>query len=139
MPKFEVAYLSGFSTSEVIEIEEIALVHLNLLIKNGINILENKYDFLESIIFNEGLFIQNIDFHKDVDLMLIVLNSNAVLQQKISSYPSLVKATADHINNYQLMAGATGVHWPDLDEDLSLKGFLEDEIIKIIKNDGIAA
>ena len=64
LPKFEVAYLSGFSTSEVIEIEEIALVHLNLLIKNGINILENKYDFLESIIFNEGLFIQNIDFNK---------------------------------------------------------------------------
>lgn len=49
------------------------------------NILENKYDFLESIIFNEGLFIQNIDFHKDLDLMLIVLNSKAVLQQKISA------------------------------------------------------
>ena len=48
-------------------------------------ILGNKYDFLKSIIFNERLFIQNIDFHKDLDLMLIVLNSKAVLQQKISA------------------------------------------------------
>ena len=83
LPKFEVAYLLKFSTSEVIEIEEIALLNLNLLIKDRMNILGNKYDFLESIIFNERLFIQNIDFNKDLYLTLIVLNSKAVLQQKI--------------------------------------------------------
>jgi hypothetical protein len=103
------------------------------------NILENKYDFLESIIFNEGLFIQNIHFHKDLDLMLIVLNSKAVLQQKISRYSSLTKATIEQLNNYELMAGGTGVHWPDLDEDLSLKGFLQDEIRKVVKSNVITA
>ena len=103
------------------------------------NILESKYDFLESIIFSEGLSIQNIDFHKDLDLMLIVLNSKAVLQQKISRYSSLDKATIEQLKNYELMAGGTGINWPDLDEDLSLKGFLQDEIRKVVKNDVIAA
>jgi hypothetical protein len=79
-----------------------------------LNILENKYDFLESMIYNEGLSIQNIDFHKDLDLMLIVLNSKAVLQQKISHYPSLIKATIEQLNNYELMDNGPGVHWPDL-------------------------
>ena len=103
------------------------------------NTLENKYDFLESIIYNDGLSIQNIDFHKDLDLMLIVLNSKAVLQQKISHYLLLITATTEQLNNFELISNGTGVHWPDLDEDLSLKGFLQDEIRKVLKNNTVAA
>jgi len=47
------------------------------------NTLEHKYDFLESMFFHDGIAIQKIDFQQDLDLMLIVLNSRAVLQQKI--------------------------------------------------------
>ena len=103
------------------------------------NILENKYDFLESMIYNDGIAIQKIDFHKELDLMLIVLNSKAVLQQKISHHSLLAKGTEVQLLNYELMANGTGVHWPDLNEDLSLKGFLQDEIRKVVNNDVIAA
>ena len=73
----------------------------------------NRYDFFEDLIYNECIFIKNIDFHKDIDLMLVVLNSKGVLQQKISRYCFLAKATIEQLNNYELMAGGTGVHWSD--------------------------
>jgi hypothetical protein len=93
---------------------------------------QNKYDALEALIFEEGLRIQEITFHKDLDLMLIVLNTKAVLRQKISSYPSLKNAAVDMLQQYELIAGGTGVHWPLLDEDLSLKGFLRDELRTVV-------
>ena len=37
-------------------------------------------------------------------------------------YPSLLRATHLQRNNLELMF--TGIHWPDLDEDLSIDGML---------------
>ncbi|MET3613782.1 hypothetical protein ABID16_002111 [Rhizobium aquaticum] len=38
-------------------------------------------------------------------------------------YPRLFKASASERNNVELMLD--GVHWPDLDEDLSIRGMLK--------------
>ena len=38
-------------------------------------------------------------------------------------YPSLLQATHMQRNNLELMF--TGIHWPDLDEDLSIEGMLK--------------
>ena len=38
-------------------------------------------------------------------------------------YPSLLRATHLQRNNMELMY--TGIHWPDLDEDLSIGGMLK--------------
>jgi len=62
-----------------------------------------------------------------MDLMLVVLNNKRVLQRKISSSPRLSSATAEQLQNSQLIGGGIGVHWSDIDEDLSLKGFLKEE------------
>jgi Protein of unknown function (DUF2442) len=91
------------------------------------NTLINKYDTLEAIIYNEGLSIHAIDFHQELDLMFIVLNTKAILHQNISSYHSLTNSSLEQLENYELIGNGTGVHWPDIDEDLSLKGFLRDE------------
>jgi hypothetical protein len=37
-------------------------------------------------------------------------------------YPSLLRATHVQRNNLELMY--TGIHWPDIDEDLSIEGML---------------
>jgi hypothetical protein len=101
----------------------------------------NKYDALESLIYNEGIFIQAIDIHKELDLMLVILNTKAVLRQKLSNFPTLEKATENQILNYEIVGKGTGVHWLDLDEDLSLKGFLREELKSILfsKRDPLAA
>jgi len=96
--------------------------------------LENKYDELEEIIYKEGLRIRAVHFHKDLDMMLIVLNNKRTLQRPLSYTKRLKKASLAELNNYRLIAKGVGIHWPDLDEDLSLKGFLREEITHSIHN-----
>jgi hypothetical protein len=38
-------------------------------------------------------------------------------------YPRLLKASVAERERYELMA--TGIHWPDVDEDLSIAGMLK--------------
>jgi hypothetical protein len=34
-------------------------------------------------------------------------------------------ASEKQLLNFQFIGGGTGIHWPELDEDLSLKGFIK--------------
>ncbi|MDQ6758188.1 MAG: DUF2442 domain-containing protein [Bacteroidota bacterium] len=95
----------------------------------------NNFDSIEKLIFEEGLRIQTIDFHKELDLMLIILNTKAILRQSISKYAALKNATQAQLNSYELISDGVGIHWKELDEDLSLKGFLKDEIKRTVYND----
>ncbi|MBI4649563.1 MAG: DUF2442 domain-containing protein [Bacteroidia bacterium] len=91
-------------------------------------------DEIEKIIYKDGLRINAIHFHKDVDLMLIILNNKKVISRLISEFTRLRKATEKQLNNYKLIGKGTGIHWPDVDEDLSLKGFLKHEMICSLQN-----
>lgn len=103
------------------------------------NTSQNKFDALEQLIFSEGLKIKAVTFHKELDLMLVILNTKAILRQKISSYPRLAKATEADLTSYELIADGVGIHWPSLEEDLSLKGFLQSELRNVVsKNAAIA-
>jgi len=39
-------------------------------------------------------------------------------------YPRLLNATKKQRNNWRIGAAGYGIHWPDLDEDLSTEGLL---------------
>jgi hypothetical protein len=39
-------------------------------------------------------------------------------------YSTLANATHEQLEDYQLLGGGDGIHWPQLDEDLSVKGLL---------------
>lgn len=98
------------------------------------NTFQNRYDELEKIIYEDGLRIKALHFHQDIDLMVIVLNNKRVLQRPLSYTDRLKKATAEQLQDYKLMADGVGIHWPQLDEDLSLKGFLKEEGTQSIAN-----
>jgi Protein of unknown function (DUF2442) len=98
------------------------------------NILESKtwnFDPIDKMIFEEGLRIKSVHFDSDIDLMLIVLNNKKVLEQRISISERLKSATLEQLMNYQI--SRTGLHWPALDEDLSLRGFIKDEMLHAVK------
>ena len=40
-------------------------------------------------------------------------------------YPRLRHATSKERNNWQLIGDGEGIHWPDLDEDISVRGLLD--------------
>ncbi|GAA4732941.1 DUF2442 domain-containing protein [Flavisolibacter ginsenosidimutans] len=98
------------------------------------NTSTNRFDALESLIHEEGLRIEAIDVHPEMDLLLVILNTKTILRQKISDYPSLHGATKEKLMNYEFIGKGTGIHWPDLDEDLSLKGFLRDELRNMVNS-----
>lgn len=39
-------------------------------------------------------------------------------------FPRLARATKEQRNNWELLGDGNGIHWPDVDEDLSVKGLL---------------
>jgi len=43
----------------------------------------------------------------------------------------LAQASVENLNNYRLIADGVGIHWPDVDEDLSLKVFLKEELLQV--------
>ncbi|WP_168797609.1 DUF2442 domain-containing protein [Neolewinella litorea] len=88
---------------------------------------KNKYDTLEQIIFEQGLRILGVHAYQELNLLLFVLNNGKVLRRKIDTLARLRDANQTVLDNYHLIAGGVGVHWPDVDEDLSLKGLLKAE------------
>ena len=103
------------------------------------NTSTNNFDSIEKIIFDDGVVIEAVDLHPELDVMLIILNTKAVLHQKISPYKRLSTASKEELLRFELIGGGTGIHWPLLDEDLSLKGFLRDELLNMVKKDTLAA
>jgi len=89
----------------------------------------NELDAIDQLIFREGLRIKAIWFDEDLDLIVVLLNNKRLIQQPISDFKRLKKATPDQLRNYE--NDGIGIHWPDVDEDLSLRGFLKYELAHI--------
>ena len=58
------------------------------------------------------------------DTLTAELADGRTISVPLAWYPRLVQATPEERNNWQLIGGGQGVHWPDLDEDLSVEGLL---------------
>ncbi len=67
--------------------------------------------------------IDKIDFTEDE--LIVILKDGRTLMVPLVWYPSLEKATPDELQNYQILGDGEGIHWFDLDEDLSVLGFLQ--------------
>lgn len=97
-------------------------------------------DPFEVLIFEKGLKIKNVIIDKELDLMLIILNNRFVIKEMLSNYPSLRKATFKNLNKWRLISGGIGVSWKEINEDLSLKGFLKNgaiqETIRLLEGKG---
>ena len=95
---------------------------------NNTLVEETEGDEIDRLINSQKLKIIALSFFQQLDLMIIILNNRVVLSRYLSSYPFLSKATIATLNNYQVQC--SGVFWPELDADLSLRGFLMEEITK---------
>jgi hypothetical protein len=94
-------------------------------------ISSNNYDSIEQLIFESGLRISSVNIDTLRKLLLVSLNTGNNLQFPIANYKRLTNASEAQLNNSRLIANGVGVHWPEIDEDLSLKGFLKDELKRL--------
>jgi len=83
-------------------------------------------DAIDQLIIENNLEIVGLNFYPQIDLMLVVLNNKRVLKCEISRYRRLASATSSQLEHYEITP--MGVHWLDIDEDLSLRGFLKHEL-----------
>lgn len=59
------------------------------------------------------------------DELIVYLKDGRVLYVPLIWYPTLENATKDELENYEILGDGEGIHWIDLDEDLSVNGFFQ--------------
>jgi hypothetical protein len=58
------------------------------------------------------------------DALVMELADGRSVSAPLVWFPRLMHGSASERNNYRLIGGGEGVHWPDLDEDISVEGVL---------------
>ena len=58
------------------------------------------------------------------DTLSVELADGRTISAPLAWYPRLVHATQAERDNWELIGDGQGIHWPDLDEDLSVEGLL---------------
>lgn len=56
--------------------------------------------------------------------LLVVLADGRELAAPLAWFPRLAKATADQRKNWRLIGRGQGIHWADVDEDISVASLL---------------
>ncbi len=64
------------------------------------------------------------DVHFTSDAISVDLMDGRTITVPIVWYPKLLNATPEQRENWQKSGGGYGIHWPDIDEDLSTEGLL---------------
>ena len=59
------------------------------------------------------------------DTLSVDLGDGRTIAAPLAWFPRLVHATPDEKNNWRLIGQGEGIHWEDLDEDVSIDGLLE--------------
>lgn len=57
-------------------------------------------------------------------VMRVAFEDGRTLEVPISWFPRLLKATPEEREDLRLIGGGIGIHWHQLDEDLSVRGLL---------------
>jgi hypothetical protein len=84
-------------------------------------------DDLDRLIQEKGLKIRHFGFARDLDLALFILSDTKIITRPLSSFPYLKNAIDWDLDQYTV--SETGIHWPNLDADISLRGLLQEEKI----------
>ena len=58
------------------------------------------------------------------DTLRVELGDGRTISVPLAWFPRLVHATANERNNWRLIGSGEGIHWENLDEDISIEGLL---------------
>ena len=64
------------------------------------------------------------DVRIDAERLTVDLMDGRSIAVPLAWYPRLLAATPDQRANWQIAGGGYGIHWPEIDEDLSTDGLL---------------
>ena len=58
------------------------------------------------------------------DTLSVDLSDGRTISVPVAWYPRLMHATPDERKNWKLIGKGHGIHWKDIDEDISIEGLL---------------
>ena len=58
------------------------------------------------------------------DELIVTLDDGRRIAAPLAWYPRLLDASEEARANFRLIGGGLGIHWPEIDEDLSVQGLL---------------
>jgi hypothetical protein len=68
--------------------------------------------------------LRAIAVHLTDDTLVVDLADGRSLSAPLAWYPRLLQGSPAERSNYRLIGSGEGIHWPDLDEDVSVEGIL---------------
>ncbi len=66
--------------------------------------------------------VKNIQFTEET--ISVELMDGRVISVPLVWYPKLLQATSEQLKNWEICGGGYGIHWEEIDEDLSTEGML---------------
>ena len=60
----------------------------------------------------------------DDDLLCVKLTDGRTISVPVAWYPRLFHGTSEERSHWSLIGNGRGIHWPDLDEDISVENLL---------------
>jgi Protein of unknown function (DUF2442)/Domain of unknown function (DUF4160) len=105
----------GFRAHELREIQ-------SLVVDSRQKFLEAWNEFFVASSVHSDERVLEVQFTEDT--ISVGLVDGRVITVPLVWYPRLLGATASQRENWKIAGGGFGIHWPDIDEDLSTEGLL---------------
>mgnify|MGYP006311739075 CR=1 FL=1 len=66
---------------------------------------------------------EKVNFNNDS--FSVTLSDGRIITVPLAWFPRLLNGTESERNNYRFIGRGAGIHWPDLDEDISIEGIIK--------------
>ena len=77
---------------------------------------------MSTLVTERDTFALAVDFSEDS--FIVQLDDGRTLSVPLTWYPRLLNGTQPERERYELIGAGEGIHWPDLDEDISVEGLV---------------
>jgi hypothetical protein len=77
---------------------------------------------MSTLVTERDVFAQSVRFSEDS--MTVLLDDGRALSVPLVWYPRLLDGNEVERSHYELIGKGEGIHWPELDEDISVEGLL---------------
>ena len=77
---------------------------------------------MSTLVTEQDVFAEAVHFSEDS--LTVRLDDGRTLTVPLAWYPRLLNGTKSERENYELIGDGEGIHWPALDEDISVEGLL---------------
>jgi hypothetical protein len=77
---------------------------------------------MSTLVTERDVFAVSVQFTDDS--MIVSLDDGRTLSVPFAWYPRLLHGSTAEREKYELIGNGEGIHWPDLDEDISVEGLI---------------